>query len=219
MLLEDNSVLSSLTVCRKSYSYFKWKTQHNVTDRGVHAAKCVFTLWTVCTYFLVVVLDCPCMLFLQLEAGTWHDEVDWDSDIKKPLLSHDSLAVLQTWDSTSITRSCPCWNFLCRTNDESRGGGVRTAALVSVGSTVRAEAHSPRLLEIRKDETDRRLFFFQVLIVPSAGVMLVVMALLLLLLGFFFKSVSTSSSSLNEFFPYRSFHQARYWKGRAEGES
>lgn len=123
MLLEDNSVLSSLTVCRKSYSYFKWKTQHNVTDRGVHAAKCVFTLWTVCTYFLVVVLDCPCMLFLQLEAGTWHDEVDWDSDIKKPLLSHDSLAVLQTWDSTSITRSCPCWNFLCRTNDESRGGG------------------------------------------------------------------------------------------------
>lgn len=102
---------------------------------------------------------------------------------------------------------------------KAEGGGFRTAALVSVGSTVRAEAHSPRLLEIRKDETERRLFFFQVLIVPSAGVMLVVMALLLLLLGFFFKSVSTSSSSLNEFFPYRSFHQARYWKGRAEGES
>lgn len=160
MLLEDNSVLSSLTVCRKSYSYFKWKTQHNVTDRGVHAAKCVFTLWTVCTYFLVVVLDCPCMLFLQLEAGTWHDEVDWDSDIKKPLLSHDSLAVLQTWDSTSITRSCPCWNFLCRTNDESRGGGVSNSCfgLSGFNSPSRSPQSSAAWDQERRDREET--FFF-----------------------------------------------------------
>lgn len=48
--------------------------------------------------------------------------------------------------------------------------------------------------------------------------MLVVMVplLLLLLLDFWVKRFFTSSSSLIEFFPYRSFHQARYWGGGAE---
>lgn len=87
---------------------------------------------------------------------------------------------------------------------------------------VQQSKQKPTVLGCLRSEKTRQtgdFFFFQVLLVPSAGVMLVVTALLLLLLGFFFKSVSTSSSSLNEFFPYRSFHQARYWKGRAEGES
>lgn len=45
-------------------------------------------------------LDCPCMLFWQLEARTWHSEGDWDNDIKTPSSSHEYLATLQTRGTT-----------------------------------------------------------------------------------------------------------------------
>lgn len=55
-----------------------------------------------------------------------------------------------------------------------------------------------------------------VLLVPSGEMLVVKVSLLLPPFNFRFKRSSTSSSSLKEFFPYRSFHQARYCRGKAE---
>lgn len=193
-------------IWRKSYSYFKCETQHNVTDEGVHTAKCVFTPWTVCTYFLHVALDCPCMLFWQLEARTWHDERDsWYWHEKNPP-SHE------------------CWGFRHIISIQNVLGGQKLQWPVSSPTSVikctdpqtaagfcgfNGPSRSPQSSAVWFTEE------LQVLLVDGAGATLPVVVLLLL--DFRSKRASISSSSLKELFPYLSFHQARYWKEKAQG--
>lgn len=66
----------------------------------------------------------------------------------------------------------------------------------------RVKAQSPRLLGLKKAPAHRNLFVCSYCDDVDAAVR--------------FKSVCTSSSSLSGFSPCLSFHQAQYWRGRAD---
>lgn len=139
------------------------------------ATNCVFTLRTLCTYFLGVPLGCPCMLFWQLEAKTWHD----NRGIKSPGQSANTR--FKIIDTKELLDERSCW---CNSN-------------------------SPQICRPR---VMRAEYFFHVWLGPRTGGTLTELLLSTLLLDFLLIRFWISSSSLKELFPYRSVHQARYWK-------
>lgn len=111
-------------------------------------------------YFLGVMLDCPCMLFWQLEARTWHDEGNWRRWHKIPP-SHVCLATPRTRDWTYHPDTELFMRQVFLTQCEVGGKMILKCAPVSVGLKGQSEARCPLLLKFRWEMTeDPQMSFF-----------------------------------------------------------